>query len=129
MIAKSFINHYQTSYCKLTPSMMAFIANSPIDSMRSVLVLSQNGSTKLFKMRKRFTFASTAHEDFHHDRFKHPDVTSWWYAMFPIIDLRAFPMSCLKFKLKFGLRSYFFHFSLPLFKILTSDSLFSTLFH
>ena len=41
----------------------------------------------------------------------------------------AFPVDCLKFKLKFGLRSYFFYFSLLLFKTLTSDSLFSTLFY
>ena len=38
-------------------------------------------------------------------------------------------MDWLKFKLKFGLRPYFFYFSLPLFKTLTSDSLFLTLFH
>ena len=43
--------------------------------------------------------------------------------------LRAFPMDALKFKLKFGLRLYFFYFSLPLFKTLTLDSLFLTLFH
>ncbi len=43
--------------------------------------------------------------------------------------LRAFPMASLKFKLKFSLRPYFFYFSLSLFKTLTSDSLFSTLFH
>ena len=36
--------------------------------------------------------------------------------------IRAFPVDCLKFKLKFGLRPYFF-------KTLISDSLFSTLFH
>ena len=43
--------------------------------------------------------------------------------------LRPFSMDCLKFKLKFGLKSYFFYFNLPIFKTLTSDSLFSTLFH
>ena len=43
--------------------------------------------------------------------------------------VRAFTMDSLKFKLKFVLRSYFFYFGLSLFKILTFDSLFSTLFH
>jgi hypothetical protein len=38
-------------------------------------------------------------------------------------------MDTLKFKLKFSLRSYFFYFSLPLFKTLPSDSLFLTLFY
>jgi hypothetical protein len=38
-------------------------------------------------------------------------------------------MDWLKFKLKFDLRPYFFYFSLLLFKTLTSDSLFLTLFH
>jgi hypothetical protein len=38
-------------------------------------------------------------------------------------------MDTLKFKLKFSLRSYFFYFSLPLFKTLPLDSLFLTLFY
>ena len=38
-------------------------------------------------------------------------------------------MDTLKFKLKFGLRPYFFYFSLPLIKTLSSDSLFLTLFY
>ena len=38
-------------------------------------------------------------------------------------------MDYLKFKLKFDLRSYFFYFNLSLFKTLTSNSLFLTLFH
>ena len=46
-----------------------------------------------------------------------------------LLALRAFSVDCLKFKLKFGLKSYFFYFSLSFFKTLPSDSLFSTLFH
>ena len=43
--------------------------------------------------------------------------------------VRAFPIDCIKFKLKFSLRPYFFYFSLPLFKTLPSNSLFLTLFY
>jgi hypothetical protein len=55
----------------------------------------------------------------------------WPYTKKPLqlSIVRAFQVDCLKFKLKFGLRLYFFYFSLPLFITLTSDSLFSTLFH
>ena len=54
--------------------------------------------------------------------------THQWNLNFTDI-IRAFPIGCLKFKLKFDLRLYFFHFSLSLFKTFVSDFLFSILFH
>jgi hypothetical protein len=62
-----------------------------------------------------------------------PFFRSWHWITEIRCQGRAFPIDkgsvALKFKLKFGLRPYFFYFSLPLFKTLPSDSLFLTLFY